>query len=830
MSEAWFTARAGPGSNTEAFNILQVARNASTAQIKQAYRSRLRDLHPDTGDGADESGARFQAVVSAYQKLSKLDPGSMEMHPCWDLLPEFYHHWARELGHLTAEGLEEWITSLGLYEDEDLQLTRHGMAIGQSVAAEVVAFTEAAEPSAEDKGGQVESDILAVLAYRQHLGNEQWRVRWAGDAMEETWERLDVIGSPSLLLDATAMRPPPPPSPQSPSPPPLQTSPPSPPPPRTPPRTSVTGVAGVLELRGGGAYLGRTTHAMHRMPLRVPRARQPLPATTPPRFTGSRAPAVYASSVKDVNIESESVGDDIKLRSMFVISLALRSVGPFALLLTALRSLQLVALLPSWRWLHWWLACEGVFYALSYAVARRLSTQIPPPPLSRARRRELWQRILDDPGCGGSVTDFASAWFRRSVHAPPVALLATFLPPKLRRVCQWKRGAHAATPPVVTYDELHICDVEEWLAWGLLGKRRSVLDAIEVSELRDLILDLERAAGRRLAPPRARRVCAEFRPMRPQVDDVRWTAHPLLYYAISHLVGRELYTPRSMRAAHFGARLKCADDSPGVRLSYFYRPGASESAQQPIPFVFIHGIGVGPAPYAAYLEQLGEASGAAVIAIEVGGFAQRLSLKRVLCDPGALSVDPPPPADFAAAVQALLARHGHTSAHLVGHSLGTAYVSYVAKHAPSVATSSAFIDPINLGMHDAGVTRAFMYTPADTLQHEVDNYYFKTELFTSHVVARSLWWYEAAQWPQEASADRPTLVALCTLDEIVPTDAVRDSWASAGLRERGVRVHEMDGLGHGGWLFDEEVLSGLVRANLDVAALAPTNRLRQGVF
>ena len=119
-------------------------------------------------------------------------------------------------------------------------------------------------------------------------------------------------------------------------------------------------------------------------------------------------------------------------------------------------------------------------------------------------------------------------------------------------------------------------------------------------------------------------------------------------------------------------------------------------------------------------------------------------------------------------------------------------------------------------MHDARISRAFMYTPGDCIQHEVDNYYFKTELFTSAVVARHLWWYRAAAWPQEASADLPTFVGLSNKDDIVPTAVVRSSWGSLDPG-RGVQLHSMHGMGHGGWLTDDAAMSGLVRAAVRAA-------------
>ena len=114
-----------------------------------------------------------------------------------------------------------------------------------------------------------------------------------------------------------------------------------------------------------------------------------------------------------------------------------------------------------------------------------------------------------------------------------------------------------------------------------------------------------------------------------------------------------------------------------------------------------------------------------------------------------------------------------------------------------------------------------MMISADSVQHEVDNYYFKTELRTSHVVARHLWWYDAAMWPQEASGAMPTLVALSADDEIVPTVAVRATWGAAEMGARGVAVHTMPGLPHGGWLVDPLARQGLVRAAMRTAAAAP---------
>src|SRR5690348_12749684 len=56
------------------YQLLGVARDASREQIAQAWRRQARTEHPDArpgqpGDGADEAGARFQALAGAWRVL-----------------------------------------------------------------------------------------------------------------------------------------------------------------------------------------------------------------------------------------------------------------------------------------------------------------------------------------------------------------------------------------------------------------------------------------------------------------------------------------------------------------------------------------------------------------------------------------------------------------------------------------------------------------------------------------------------------------------------------------------------------------------------------------
>ena len=54
------------------YELLGVSRDASDAQIKRAFRTLARELHPDVSDASDAEG-RFREVAEAYEVLSDPD-------------------------------------------------------------------------------------------------------------------------------------------------------------------------------------------------------------------------------------------------------------------------------------------------------------------------------------------------------------------------------------------------------------------------------------------------------------------------------------------------------------------------------------------------------------------------------------------------------------------------------------------------------------------------------------------------------------------------------------------------------------------------------------
>jgi len=62
----------------ELYEILGVARNASQAEIKSAYRDGVMKWHPDRNAGNAESEERFKAISFAYETLG--DPSQRRLY------------------------------------------------------------------------------------------------------------------------------------------------------------------------------------------------------------------------------------------------------------------------------------------------------------------------------------------------------------------------------------------------------------------------------------------------------------------------------------------------------------------------------------------------------------------------------------------------------------------------------------------------------------------------------------------------------------------------------------------------------------------------------
>ena len=516
-----------------------------------------------------------------------------------------------------------------------------------------------------------------------------------------------------------------------------------------------------------------------------------------------------------------------------------------------------------------WLGLEGAFYGACLVLANRMTRDksFAKPALDSARRQELWARILSDPT--QSTEDFVRAWFfvdrgpERVRHGGARSAL-----------WGWARAALGVEDPPpakgeVSYAQLSRIDVLTWLAGGLFEKPLAQLDAEEAAELDGLVAQLEAKAGAPL--PRVRKTPTPgVRAMMSSIDPVQWLHRPVACYALTHLLFGEIITPRIFSNAGFTRRR-----TPKEGMVYYVRgagsgtsssvggavrvppaweqymgggsvvmgggsggPAAAAAATRAAAalssgastratalssrpaFVFIHGVGVGPGPYAGLLEKIalvgvdpeerGAAEGAVTgvnpveplcFALQVDHFAARIAPGR-----------PASPRAFAKEYERLLDSYGVESAVVIGHSLGTGYASYLSRFAPRRVAAIALIDPICCMLHHARTTRAFVYQPVGpSVKVACEEYYVRRELFTANVIARHFRWHEATLWPSECTPQTPHLIVLSEEDQIVPVQALRSCATTWNARARGVQVLSLTGLGHGGWLGDSAASGEIAR-------------------
>jgi len=172
-------------------------------------------------------------------------------------------------------------------------------------------------------------------------------------------------------------------------------------------------------------------------------------------------------------------------------------------------------------------------------------------------------------------------------------------------------------------------------------------------------------------------------------------------------------------------------------LGYWYRSPAK--VENPIPLVFIHGIGVGIVQYIHLIVALTFIS-RPLILIEVPYVSSRL-----------METDCMSPDETYFAIERILRTQGHTKATFFGHSLGTMLCAAVCRASPgsspkSIVAGLILVDPICFLTHHS-IARNFAYRIPATASQLVMDLFAAREIGTSWYIMRRFCWDQCVMFP-----------------------------------------------------------------------------------
>jgi len=322
-------------------------------------------------------------------------------------------------------------------------------------------------------------------------------------------------------------------------------------------------------------------------------------------------------------------------------------------------------------------------------------------------------------------------------------------------------------------------NVEEWLSWGFFTTNFACLSEEKKVEIEQYVTNIEEKLGHKLVPGHDGLV----RPFKFSVEPIDSQHRPLFYYFFSHGFLQRMVAPLAYFFKGFGS-LK---STPSFN---FYVRKALDGSKAPI--VLIHGMGVGVIPYLQLVQDLlvaGEEKHD-IILLELPCVSQQVTTHQLL------------PEDFLRDLQLMMESEGISAARFVGHSYGTMCLAWIAKNAPCIAESFAFLDPGCFFLHDTTTLRAILYKEANDDAEMLFKYFLRSELFFNLHCRRHFLWLDNILFLEDISENTPALILVSELDDVMPVESICKAHEEKKLRH--IDVLKLEGVTHGGFLFSNQ--------------------------
>jgi pimeloyl-ACP methyl ester carboxylesterase len=415
--------------------------------------------------------------------------------------------------------------------------------------------------------------------------------------------------------------------------------------------------------------------------------------------------------------------------------------------------------------------------------------------MSRLQRsRPLCQRL---PAPGGALDIFnrslacideCASW--RVAQGPSSTRLKSVLnssPRMPRSAAEWLEGWFLGTPlPCIRRD-----NAIEWFAWAWFTKYVDELTEAEQRLAQEMLEEWERRYHWKFPEG----YDTDVKSMRINFDSITAWCLPLTYYVCI----RVLHAATRHALRFFGFTFHAATSK--VPVGFFHSPtspapgflvrdGSPTLDPSSPPIVFIHGLGVGIAPYVRFVGHLSRCRSREVFLVELPEIAQAGS--ETVLSPDAM----------VEAITGMLSAFGHKKACFVAHSYGTFVLSWIQRARPDIVAKLVLIDPVSLLLVQPDVAFNFMYrrTNNSVLMNVVQ--FLRYELFSANVIMRHFYWHHNCLWKDELP--QHCSVVLSSRDDLLNAYEIRcylEEHQRSGSTD--VSLLWLEGYFHGGFLLSK---------------------------
>lgn len=230
------------------------------------------------------------------------------------------------------------------------------------------------------------------------------------------------------------------------------------------------------------------------------------------------------------------------------------------------------------------------------------------------------------------------------------------------------------------------------------------------------------------------------------------------------------------------------------------------------PIVLVHGLGPGLTSYTKFIVRMRQLEPQRpILVVELPFLGMRINAMV------------PSIQQIVQSIASMLQRLGHSQAVFVGHSLGTAVVTWMMRYTDLVAGCVMF-DPIVFNVFQPTLAYSFFHRKPKTVPEYLLRYMVSRELFTSFFISRHFRWRQNLCLPHyfPKTVASTCHVFLSSNDHLIEAASTLDY-----LRQRGIPVTMFKGLEHAEVLLYQKLESLIASKIQDCAAAAENHHYHE---